>query len=98
MGQPYTRSRYYHLYLNGQYWGLYYTQERPEASFAASYFGGKKEDYDVIKIERGPHRVVATDGDLDAWHALSTSAKTGSVPGRRATSSIRAIPNGCISN
>ncbi|MCK4787332.1 MAG: lamin tail domain-containing protein, partial [Desulfobacteraceae bacterium] len=22
MGQPYTRSRYYHLYINGQYWGL----------------------------------------------------------------------------
>ncbi len=27
MGQPYTRSRYYHLYLNGMYWGLYQTQE-----------------------------------------------------------------------
>src|SRR5690606_6056161 len=23
MGQPYTRSRYYHLYLNGHYWGVY---------------------------------------------------------------------------
>ncbi len=53
MGQPYTRSRYYHLYLDGQYWGLYQTQERPEASYAASYFGGDKEDYDVIK-SRGP--------------------------------------------
>ena len=21
MGRPYTRSRYYHLYLNGLYWG-----------------------------------------------------------------------------
>ena len=25
LGQPYTRSRYYHLYINGQYWGLYQT-------------------------------------------------------------------------
>ncbi len=49
MGQPYTRSRCYHLYLNGRYWGLYQTQERSEASFAASYFGGQPEDYDVIK-------------------------------------------------
>jgi len=23
MGEPYTRSRYYHLYLNGHYWGLF---------------------------------------------------------------------------
>jgi len=28
MGQPYTRSRYYHMYINGQYWGLYESQER----------------------------------------------------------------------
>ena len=35
MGQPYTRSRHYHLYINGQYWGLYETEERPEASYAA---------------------------------------------------------------
>jgi hypothetical protein len=41
MGQHYTRSRYYHLYINGTYWGLYETQERdPEASFASDYLGG----------------------------------------------------------
>ncbi len=49
MGQPYTRSRFYHLYINGQYWGLYQTQERSEAAFGASYFGGEREDYDVVK-------------------------------------------------
>ena len=49
MGQPYTHGRYYHLYINGQYWGLYQTQERPEAGFAASYIGGEPEDYDVMK-------------------------------------------------
>ncbi|RQW07223.1 hypothetical protein EH222_07700, partial [candidate division KSB1 bacterium] len=49
MGQPYTRSRYYHLYINGTYWGVYQSQERSEASFGASYFGGEPEDYDAIK-------------------------------------------------
>jgi hypothetical protein len=49
MGRPYTRSRYYHLYLDGQYWGLFQTEERPEASYAESYLGGDKEDYDVVK-------------------------------------------------
>jgi len=34
--QPHTRSMYYHLYLNGMYWGLYQTQERSEASFAST--------------------------------------------------------------
>ena len=32
VGQAYTRSCYYHLYLNGQYWGLYQTQERSESA------------------------------------------------------------------
>jgi hypothetical protein len=49
MAQPYTRSRFYHVYLNGHYWGIYMTQERSEASFGATYLGGKKEDYDTIK-------------------------------------------------
>jgi hypothetical protein len=39
MGDPYTRSRYYHLYLNGEYWGLFMTEERPDDYFAASYLG-----------------------------------------------------------
>ena len=65
MGQPYTRSRYYHLYINGQYWGLYQTQERAEADFAATYFGGTDADYDVIKVD--PYYASSTDGDMDAW-------------------------------
>ena len=69
-GQPTTRSRFYHLYLNGQYWGLFQTQERPEASYGASYFGGDEDDYDVIKVESFPHNTVATDGNLDAWREL----------------------------
>ena len=70
MGLPYTRSRYYHLYLNGQYWGLFQSQERAEASYAESYFGGNKEDYDVLKVEGPPRRVEATDGTIDAWRQL----------------------------
>ena len=77
MGHPYTRSLYYHLYLNGQYWGLFQTQERPEASYAESYFGGNKEDYDVVKVEAFPHHTVATDGNLDAWRLLWDEANAG---------------------
>ncbi|KPK40166.1 MAG: hypothetical protein AMJ65_10865, partial [Phycisphaerae bacterium SG8_4] len=42
-------GRHVHLYINGLYWGLYNLHERPDESFAASYFGGSKKDYDVIK-------------------------------------------------
>ncbi|MBN2132347.1 MAG: CotH kinase family protein, partial [Sedimentisphaerales bacterium] len=80
MGQPYTRSRYYHLYLNGQYWGIYQTQERSEARYAESYLGGDREDYDVLKVDAGPGRpyvMEATDGDLEAYHRLWEAARAG---------------------
>jgi hypothetical protein len=80
MGETYTRSRYYHLYINGTYWGLFYTQERSEASFAASYLGGNANDYDVIKVDAGYGRsylLEATDGVLDAYYSLWTIANQG---------------------
>ncbi len=69
MGQPYTRSRFYHLYIDGVYWGLYQTQERSEAHYAASYFGGSSDDYDVVKIDDN-YTIEATDGTLDAYLQL----------------------------
>jgi hypothetical protein len=69
IGQPYTRSRFYHLYLDGVYWGLFQSQERSEASYAATYFGGIAEDYDVIKPGDN-YSVDATDGNTDAYHVI----------------------------
>ena len=77
MGQPYTRSRFYHLYLNGQYWGLYQSEERPDADFGATYLGGDPDDFDVIRPET-VLEIGATDGDLDAWRRLWEGA---TVPG-----------------
>jgi hypothetical protein len=77
MGRPSTRGNYYHLYINGQYWGLYNTQERSEASFGETYFGGQKEDYDVIKVEAGSYALNATDGNMTAWTLLYNLAKAG---------------------
>ncbi|MCY2950518.1 MAG: lamin tail domain-containing protein, partial [Planctomycetota bacterium] len=73
MGDPATRGNYYHLYINGQYWGLYDTEERPEASFGATYFGGDKEEYDVIKQNGGG--IIATDGNMLAWTDLWNQIK-----------------------
>lgn len=74
MGRPYTRSRFCHLYLNGVYWGLFQTQERSEASYAESYWGGKTGDYDVIKVDTGEnfdlYENEATDGNLNNYREL----------------------------
>lgn len=71
LGEPYTRSRYYHLYLDGQYWGLYETQERVEEFYGESYFGGNEADYDVVKA--GVSDVGGTElssGNEVAWRQL----------------------------
>ncbi|MCU0913082.1 MAG: chitobiase/beta-hexosaminidase C-terminal domain-containing protein [Planctomycetes bacterium] len=47
LGQPASHGRYVHLFVNGLYWGLYNPAERPDASFAAAYLGGDKEDWDA---------------------------------------------------
>ncbi len=78
MGHPYTRSRYYHLYINGQYWGLYQTQERSEASYAESYLGGDEDDYDVVKADTSIGRaMLATDGDMEAYRRLYDATTAG---------------------
>ncbi len=62
------------MYINGTYWGLYQSQERSEASYAESYFGGNKEDYDVIKVDVGEnfdvYHIEATDGTFEKWKEL----------------------------
>ncbi len=85
MGQPATRGRFVHLYLNGVYWGLHQIQERAIAPFGASYLGGRDEDYDVIKSSGldGGHTTEATDGYFttlpdgsdSAWKKLWTASR-----------------------
>ena len=69
-GHHFTKSHYYHIYMNGMYWGLFMTQERAEARFGASYLGGKPEDYDVIKAMGWMKPTEVTDGTLDLYREL----------------------------
>ncbi|MFO7448435.1 MAG: CotH kinase family protein, partial [Ignavibacteriaceae bacterium] len=81
MGQPYTRGRFYHLFINGTYWGLFQIQERSEAAYGETYFGGDKEDYDVVKVDVGVnfdlYDIEATDGTLDKWRELWEASISG---------------------
>jgi hypothetical protein len=83
-GHPYTRSRYYHLYVNGHYWGLFQTQERSEATFGETYFGGDKLDYDAISSNWTYGRqMVPTDGNrqsLDRLYYATTASATETEP------------------
>ncbi|MBX3732946.1 MAG: lamin tail domain-containing protein [Verrucomicrobiae bacterium] len=77
MGHQAERGDFYHLFINGQYWGIFNTCERPEASYGETYYGGRKEDFDVIKVEAGPYTINATDGNLDAWNELYNLCRAG---------------------
>ena len=76
LGQPYTRSRYYNLFINGQYWGLYQTQERGDEHFGEAYLGGDSLQYDVIKAASSwstgslKYFIECNEGTWDAWSNL----------------------------
>ncbi len=78
MGQQGERGEFVHLYINGQYWGLYNTDERASADYGVSYWGGKGADWDVIKVDRAKaFSIYATDGDMMAWTRLFNVARLG---------------------
>ena len=62
---------YVHLFLNGMYWGLYNIAERVDDTYGKNHFGGKKPDYDVVKVEEeGGNHIEASEGTLDAWEEM----------------------------
>lgn len=71
MGTLTTASDYYHLYINGQYWGVYQTEERISEEFGVTYLGGDEEDYDVLKNSHSLTTEV-TSGNDAGWLSLWT--------------------------
>ncbi|MBQ3811340.1 MAG: lamin tail domain-containing protein [Kiritimatiellae bacterium] len=95
MGQFHTRSRYYNVFINGQYWGLYQTQERGEEHFAESYAGGDSLDWDVIKTTsaNGGYQLEADEGTMDGWSNLWEIATAEGFEGAHASNYARIL--GC---
>ncbi|MCY2952158.1 MAG: lamin tail domain-containing protein [Planctomycetota bacterium] len=76
MGQPGAHGQFYQLFINGQYWGLYNTDERPSASNSANLHGGSSSDYDVIKMDPEiGYNIEAVDGNINAWADLWNQAR-----------------------
>jgi hypothetical protein len=74
--QAVSDGNHVHLYLNGQYWGLYFFSERPDDAFGAEHYGGRKEDYDAFKglSAGGSTRAEIIAGDRTAWAAMYAAA------------------------
>ncbi len=75
MGGLASHSRFFHLYVNGLYWGVYDATERPDASFAAAYQGGGKEDYDVVNEGQ------LVDGNMTAYNTMRSLTGLGTPAG-----------------
>lgn len=77
MSQPYTRGDFFHLYLDGVYWGLYQTEERPESYYAQTHLGGDEEDYDALKADSSNGVIYATDGTTDLYNSFWSLVNAG---------------------
>jgi len=61
----FQRNRPVNLFIDGQYFGVYYIRERVTDAFAASYLGGEEADIDMVKgWNKYEH------GDMNEWLAL----------------------------
>lgn len=65
LGGRAPHGQWMHVYLNGIYWGMHNLHERPDEHFAAAYFGGSEDDYDVIK-----HNSDVVNGTFANYRAL----------------------------
>lgn len=72
MGHNASHGIFVHLFINGLYWGIYNPSEKLDKDYAASYFGGDDDDYDVMK----DYAEVA-DGSKAAWTTLIAMANGG---------------------
>ena len=59
IGLEYIASRPEALFINGEYWGIYYVSERPDSHYLEDHFGHGDDDYNVIGSWHGE----AEDGE-----------------------------------
>ncbi len=67
LGEVSPHGRFMHVYVNGEYYGQWHLQERPDAHFHEAYYGGDKCDYDVINKETTVGSCA--DANTSAWEA-----------------------------
>ncbi len=63
LGMESMASRPAVLFLNGEYWGIYYVSERPDSHYLEDHFGYDDEDYNVVGNWYG----LEENGDVTAF-------------------------------
>lgn len=74
MGNPSVIGDFFHLYINGLYWGVYNITEKLSADFMEEYIGGDKETWNVINSGE------AVDGEVKPWTDLMSQLKITQSP------------------
>ena len=72
LGNIDLHTQYTHVFVNGKYHGVYTLKEKYDEKFAAEYYGGEKEQYDVIESSWSAGRI--NEGTLTNWNALKNFA------------------------
>ena len=75
MGRLSVHGKYYHLYLNGLYWGICNLHERPDDAFLSEYLDAEREDFDIIK--HNPYEIVSGTND---YYLTMLSVARGGFP------------------
>ncbi len=71
VGELSSRGAFFHLYLNGFYWGIYNASERPDQSFLAGHLGGAPEEFE----SRNGSNILM--GDEQVWNRIFELANAG---------------------
>jgi len=67
MGGPASHNRYFHLFINGLYWGTYDFSEQPTGQFAENYLAASTNGYDIY--DQGGV-VTTAGGNSTAYSAM----------------------------
>ena len=73
-----SHSAFVHLFINGEYWGLYNPSERPDQAFCASYYPGVKEEWDAVNSNDPTGESL-----LDTWNAMLAAVALGVTDNER---------------
>lgn len=76
-GQPGLHNRFCHMYVNGQYQGLYQLQESIESVAGRTNPDSELDGIDILRTDPNTGLTQAFQGTLDAWKRLYNEMQAG---------------------